>query len=399
MLKPIIESLNNLKDYCEEENYKGWDPYDGLNSKVFQGLPIIRNSKFFRLAWIQSFKRNPINLRRPFLIEKDYNPKGLGLFLNGYCNLYRINPKDEYIESINLLIKKIIELKTPGFSGNCWGYNFDWESRAFFQPKFTPTIVASVFIGYALFEAYEILKDENILQEAISISKFILNDLNRTYDNDGAYSFSYSPLDTSQVFNATLLGSRFLARAFYYTQDKSFLTEAKKSVDFCIKHQKSNGSWTYSTLPFHQWIDNFHTGYNLECISEYQKYSGDNSYQIHIDKGFDYYINTFFLDDGICKYYNNSLYPIDIHAPAQLIITLYRLNKIADYKEMADTVLKWTMKHMQSKQGYFYYQINKAITSRIPYMRWAQSWMFYALSTYLLATKDNIPTDYIPLIK
>ena len=129
-----IQSFNLLKDYCEKENFKGWDPYDGLNSKVFKFFKLDK-VKFFRLAWIQLFKRNPINLREVFLIEKDYNPKGLGLFLSGYCNLYSIEKKDEYLNHITFLADKLIELQSKGYSGSCWGYNFDWQSRAFFLTK------------------------------------------------------------------------------------------------------------------------------------------------------------------------------------------------------------------------------------------------------------------------
>ena len=32
----FINSFQKLKSYCEAENYAGWDPYDGLNSKIFQ---------------------------------------------------------------------------------------------------------------------------------------------------------------------------------------------------------------------------------------------------------------------------------------------------------------------------------------------------------------------------
>jgi len=378
------ESYLKLKNYCEQQHFKGWDPYDGLNSRVFQALPGIRDCKLLRLAWIQAFKRNPVNLRVPLLIDKDYNPKGLGLFLNAYCNLYSSDPQEEYLQYIKLLSDQVINLSTPGYSGACWGYNFDWESRAFFQPKYTPTIVASVFIGYALLDAYEILKDEKLLKTAISVSEFILKDLNRTIDENDNFSFSYSPLDQSQVFNATLLGSRLLARIFKYTNNKILLSEAKKSIDFCIRYQKADGSWTYSTLPFHQWIDNFHTGYNLECLSEYQKYSGDKSYHKNIDKGFNYYLNTFFLDDGRCKYYNNSLYPVDIHAPAQFIVTLHRLGRLEENRNAAEKVLTWAIDHMQDKKGYFYFQRKRGITSKIPYMRWAQAWMFYAMSIYKL---------------
>ena len=79
-----------LKKYCEKEKFKGWDPYDGLNSRFFQSLPI-KNYDIARLIWIQLFKRNPINLRNLFLIDKAYNAKGISLLLSGYCNLFNIN--------------------------------------------------------------------------------------------------------------------------------------------------------------------------------------------------------------------------------------------------------------------------------------------------------------------
>ena len=235
MVDKVEKSLERLRAYCEKEQFKGWDPYDGLTSRVFQSLPGIRKVRLFRLIWIQAFKRNPLNLRKLFLIKKEYNPKGVGLFLNGYCNLYKLEPREEYKTQIRFLADKVVELVTEGYSGACWGYNFDWESKAFFQPKYTPTIVASVFIGYALLDAYEILEDDTLLKTALSISGFILKDLNRTHDEQGDFSFSYSPLDHSQVYNATLLGSRLLARIYSITKDESLLKEAKHSIDFVVK--------------------------------------------------------------------------------------------------------------------------------------------------------------------
>ncbi len=389
MVEKVEQSLERLRVYCEKEQFKGWDPYDGLTSRVFQALPGIKRVKLFRLIWIQAFKRNPLNLRKLFLIRKDYNPKGVALFLNGYCNLYKIDPREEYKIQIRFLADKVIELMSRGYSGACWGYNFDWESKAFFQPKYTPTIVASVFIGYALLDAYELIGDESWLQTALSVSDFILKDLNRTTDEEGDFSFSYSPLDHSQVYNATLLGSRLLARICSITGDESLLKVARHSVDFVVKRQQEDGSWTYSPLPFHQWIDNFHTGYNLECLSEYQKYSGDARYKSAIERGLEYYLNTFFEEDGRCRYYNNSLYPIDIHAPSQLIITLSRLGLFQKHRELADRTLEWVLDHMQAKRGYFYFQLKRGIKSKIPYMRWAQGWMFFAMSLYLTEEKKS----------
>lgn len=382
MNKTFEDSFRKLQSYCEAEAYKGWDPYDGLTSKLFQSLPFISKSRFCRLAWIQLFKRNPVNLRRLVFIPKEYNAKGLGLFLTGYCNLYRTEESTALSNKIHFLANKIIELQCKGYSGSCWGYYFDWQARAFFQPAGTPTVVATSFVADALFNAFEITGETIYRDTALSAANFVLKDLNRTYDDKGNFSFSYSPLDHTAVFNASLLGAKLLSRAYAYTGEEMLKLNAQKSVRFSCDRQQQNGAWSYGTLPYHAWIDNFHTGFNLECIHAYQLYTGDDSFAANIDKGLRYYIDTFFTEQGISKYYHNSLYPVDIHAPAQLIVTLAKLGKLDQYHTLAEKVLLWTITHMQDESGYFYYQRKRYISSRIPYMRWAQAWMFYAFSYY-----------------
>jgi len=96
---------------------------------------------------------------------------------------------------------------------------------------------------------------DHLLKVARSACDFIINDLNRTYDAKGNFAFSYSPLDKTVVFNASLLGSRLLARVYSFTHEKELLDPALKSVAFCCGYQKNDGSWSYGTLDFHQWID------------------------------------------------------------------------------------------------------------------------------------------------
>ena len=140
----VINSFRLLKEYCENEGFKGWDPYDGLNSKVFQALPFLKKSAICRLVVIQGFKRCPVNLRRLALVPKEYNAKGIGLFLSGYCNLYnavKANPKlaeslgspDSLKSRINELAELLISLQSKGYSGACWGYNFSF-SQSLLQP-------------------------------------------------------------------------------------------------------------------------------------------------------------------------------------------------------------------------------------------------------------------------
>lgn len=395
-MEQVVKSFSLLKEYCEKENFRGWDPYDGLNSKVFQKISLINKSAICRLVMIQAFKRSPINFRKIFLVPKEYNAKGIGLFLSGYCNLYNIVKKDpvkykcfgtleDIVHQINLLAKLLISLKTVGnFHGACWGYNFDWQARRIFLfPKNTPTVVATHFCASALISAFEITKNSEYIEVALSSADFIKKDLHFTPYNDGLI-ISYSPLKGNDtVFNASLLGAKLLSECFKYTKDESSIELASKSVKACCGAQNDDGSWVYGMLPVQSWIDSFHTGYNLIGLNAYEKYSGDNSYNENLRKGFEFYINNFFTSSGIPKYYNDRTFPIDIHCPGQLFVTLSDTGQFKQNEGLATKVIDWTINNMQDSKGFFYYQLKKGLSSRIPYMRWSNAFMFNALSCYI----------------
>ncbi len=387
----VLSSFLVLKDYCESEKFKGWDPYDGLNSKLFQLSPL-RNWDLARLAWIQAFKRSPINFRKLLFVPKQYNSKGIALFLSGYCNMYNLIMKGEIafgdkikiLHKINELANLLGNLKNDHFSGACWGYNFPWQARRLFLfPKETPTVVATSFCVESLFNAYEITKNKNLKKLALSSADFIINDLNRTRHNSG-FLFSYSPYKgNNTVYNASLLGAKTLSLCYKYSGKEIYRQTAEKSVRAVCEGQEKNGSWVYGLLPVQNWKDSFHTGYNLDALSVYQECTKDFQFNENIIRGFDYYIKNFFENNGTPKYYHNKKYPIDIHCPGQLFVVLSKLKKYNSNKILAEKVVNWTIKNMQSKKGYFYYQLKRGISSKISYMRWSNAFMFNALTYFL----------------
>ncbi len=372
----ILQSFEALRRYCEAEGFKGWDPYDGLNSRIFRAIPLAKRSALCRLAVIQGFKRFPFNLRRLALVPKQYNAKGIGLFLQGYCNMYRLVGKRPELASrlggsesiaarVAELADLLLALRCDGYSGACWGYNFDWQARRLFP----------VSEEYPHGGGYYVLRhgaDRGIRGNpppgVSRCSPLVgrvrqVHDLHRSPSGRG-FLFSYSPLPGNDtVFNASLLGSKLLALCYKHTGRSEYLDAARKSVEACCDAQRSDGSWPYGMLPVQSWIDSFHTGYNLEALACYRDNTGDESFDGELERGLTFYLGHFFEQDGTPKYYHDKTYPIDIHCPGQLPVTLARIGRLGEHADLAERVLCWAIDNMQSRKGYFYYQLKPGISS------------------------------------
>ena len=218
---------------------------------------------------------------------------------------------------------------------------------------------------------------------AASAGDFLLNELNITQYGD-ELCFSYTPLDHGRVHNANLLGAAFLARLYSETHETRFVEPALKAVRFSVARQKEDGSWMYGEDKTQQWIDNFHTGYNLVALKRFSEYTGSHDFDQSIKNSFQFYLDHFFAEQGIAKYYHDRTYPIDIHAIAYALVTLSEFKDL-DQRALrfAKNVYLWSLKNMQNPEGSFSFQKKPYFTNRIQYMRWSQAWMLHALAVYL----------------
>ena len=380
----IEKSLAKLQKYIELNNYKGYDPYDALKSPLFN-LPSFENNKIIRFSAQQFVKRFPLNLRPLLFVPKGLNPVSLGLIIQGYANLITIYPerKEKFKKRIEELARKLEELIPGGFSGACWGYDFDWEARHMKIPAYQPTVVATGIITNGLFQAWKITGLDYLKDLVVDSSNFVLFDLNRSYDGD-TFCFSYSPFDEERVFNASMKGVRLLAQAYSLTGNEEFKILARQAAEYVVKHQSKDYSWRYSLAKTGEWVDNYHTGYILDCLNEYVKLCDETAYEEHFRNGFSYYREHFINPDGRPVFYSDKLYPADCTAASQSILTFTRFGEI----ELAEKVAGWTIKNMQASNGSFYFRKFKYYTIKTPFMRWSNAWMFAALS-YLFVSKKN----------
>jgi len=232
----------DLLEYCRTEGWAGYDPYDGLSSRL-TGASLFSRNWVFRLAVTQVLKRSPVNLRPLLGIPKEENPKACALFCRSLiilagCGLL----SDDAVARERL--RRLLELRSSGRKEYCWGYNFDWQSRRQLIPKFTPNVICTTFAGNALIDAHEKYGKSEYADAAASAGEFLTQGLNLTHE-EGALCFSYSPLDHAQVHNANLLAAAFLGRLAKLTGSEQYLEAAAKAVRFSLKRQSDDGSWPY----------------------------------------------------------------------------------------------------------------------------------------------------------
>lgn len=379
--------INQLIVNIKKDNYKGYDPYDSLNSPYFKKI----NNRWIKILCTQTLVYSPINLREFLKINKSINPKAMGLILSSLSKLkknnftfetYKQEKESEY------LYKWLIKHANKKYTGICWGYQFPWQDLHKYIPKHEPSIVCTSFVGHALLDYYDVIKNKKILDVIDSICKFIIHDLNVYKDTDGI-CFSYSPFDKNVVHNANLLGASFLARSGMIQNKKQYIDQAIKSYNFSIKKQNPDGSWYYSINPEthkpRKQFD-FHQGYIIDSLLDYVKYiKKDDKVIEKIMLGADFYIKQF-SEDGKSYWRYPKKWPTDIHNQAQGIITFSKLSKVF-YKEkfldFSKKILTWTITNMQDNSGCFYYQKWPMSTNKIIYLRWSQAWMIKALSDYL----------------
>jgi hypothetical protein len=338
------------------------------------------------LIWTQFVKRSPSDIRRLAQVPPGRNAKGIALFALAQIAHHRRTKTADSESMARMLLTDLLCMKTRGID-IAWGYNFDWQSRNFFAPAGSPTIVPTAFAARAFIEAAREFNDESYIGIAHGACQFIIMGLPVTYSNskDGELCYGYSPNDDTQIFNASLLAGEVLAEVGATTLDHGLQHRAEMIARYVVNHQGSDGAWTYGTGRAQQWVDNFHTAYVLYSLNRIIKTcSLGNEFQESLRRGYDYWKKTFFLADGWPKYYDDDPYPADTHASASAIVTFLELGELdPDSLEMAKKVARWTIRNLRDKRGYFYYQKRRFYTVRKPYMRWSQAWMLYALARLL----------------
>lgn len=378
----VEESLRKLEKWVDDHDYKGYDPADGLTSFL---RPLTFGNPFCDRLLQQLIWRSPLNLRPLLGVKPLDSCIGRGYMAWGYLAMYKTTGDDSYRTRAVSCLEWLKKNRSPGFEHYCWGKMFDFASRGGRQGKYEPITIWTSLVGHAFLEAYETVGKEEYLDVADSICQWIIERPRNQTDSGACINYTpFGPGDCT-IHNQSMVAAAMLAKIYKITGRNEYLEVAREAVKYTCTRQLPDGSWWYGEDPKYHWVDNFHTGYNLDALKAYIESTGDQTYEGNLKRGFDFFKSNFFEPSGKPRYYHNRTYPIDSQCASQAIETLANFSDYGEFSlELALKVARWTIENMQDRDGHFYFMRYPLMTLKVPMIHWGQATTYRALACLLL---------------
>jgi hypothetical protein len=260
---------------------------------------------------------------------------------------------------------------------------FEWTSGfGLSYPRGYPALIVTSEIGHSFLDHYIVSPSPEVKKACINIGEAIVNEIGFTQINEQNVCFHYTGIDHYFVNNTNAYAAAYLARLSDIVFNKRYYELALAACKFVEANLLDNGCWFYYAPPFverNRAIDNRHTGYTIVGLLWANAILKDRDIEKAIDKGWEFYRHNF-LEECIPKSRMDSLYPVDMHDVAQLIVTASELGEI----KLARDCARWAIDNMSNTTDEFYYRLYpNGTVIKIPFVRWNQAWMYRALTSIL----------------
>jgi hypothetical protein len=231
------------------------------------------------------------------------------------------------------------------------------------------------------------------LDYCIIICEHFLNDYKQ--DRDLGYEdcicFSYSPKDNYHVHNSNLGFAEGLSQIGKEISNDGYIKLAKQCANYAIRELDDQGGLNYwakdqMTKPQQ---DGYHCGFEVRHLLGIGKNCHYNEAVEAAKRRYSFFVKNFIGSNGEPLRNANSNALIDIHACAEAVL----VNEVmTPYDEKAyermNIALIWNDKNMRRNDNAYIYRIyNKDGSTlkkeKMPYIRWGQAWMFFALANAL----------------
>jgi hypothetical protein len=315
-------------------------------------------------------------------------------------HLYQGQSALSYLGKAKDLANELLKHSVPGYSGYCWGYPFDWQHVHGLMPKDTPHITATPYCYEVFTRLFDLTGERHYLEVARSIATFVFKDLNDTPTGHDAAAASYTPHDQSKVVNASAYRAFVLFDAARRFDEEVYRQKAWKNLHFLLRSQRSDGSWLYAMdSPPQAFIDHFHTCFVLKNLYKISRDLQSAEVQRSIHQGYNYYRKALFDADDNPRTYavapRLEIVRLEMYNVAEAITlgTLLR-NDIPEAFKLAQRLATRLIRRYQLPAGHWATRAYLGgFTHTVPFLRWPQSQLFYALTKLLVTLETGIGQD------
>ncbi len=390
---PLLASIRAFNTWLSETGYASYDPYDiwgtrfGLFSRRLYykrnpfGLPLIAPLVAMDLLW-PSLRNNlsakTLRHRRrpthPRLSQPP--PPDAGRRLPGKSPTIRLGPLgDQHRRLQRTLLGLPIRLA---------------EQPRPVEERTHPTSPPRPIATKPSWRCTSTTGESHYLDIAASIAQFVSEDLNDTPTGKDAAAASYSPLDDTQVINASAYRAYVLFDAAARFDSAEYRSKAERNLNFILNSQRQDGSWLYALQASGEaFIDHFHTCFVLKNLWKIHTIHPRKEIKKAVQRGYDYYRAALFHSDDSPRHFaippRFEIVRLEMYDFAEAItLGVLLRDLIPEAFTLAQALADQVIQKYQLPDGHFVTRVFKGgIRHTFPFLRWPQAQMFYALTNLL----------------
>ncbi|HXR17386.1 MAG TPA: hypothetical protein VN777_14430 [Terriglobales bacterium] len=308
----------------------------------------------------------------------------------GFAFLAAIDRTEKQHQRAVHFLEVLKETRSPNQDEYCWGYPFDWETRAGTFRGATPLITTEPY-GYEAFsQVYALDGDPQWLRIMRSIAKHAFESYRdvETAPDTASCGYTPAPDDPCGVVNASAYRAFLLTKAGIELSEPRYLEVARRNMNFVLACQNADGSWYYSTDGERDFVDHFHTCFVMKALAKIEQLTGNSRCSDAIERGVSYYVKNLFDADRLPKPFSKrprlTVYRNELYDCAECInLGVLLQGRFPELDALALGVVNDVLARWQKTDGSFRARRLLVGWDNVPMHRWAQSQMFRSLSFFL----------------
>jgi hypothetical protein len=404
----MISTIEKLKNWMDETELKSGDPFALQCSDVGINIAQLLPPRLRGALYIMDRKFPTIADK---LFAHAVAPHSVALYLQATWLMYKATGEPKWINHRMNWSKWLVNHANQEYSGYAWGIPFKWlMGTGVLAPENTPMSTVTPYCSdtFYMFQEYQI---------ATSGANFILNGLKRVYEDDDKLCLSYSPLDEFMIVNVQAYCAAQLYRAYVHTGFPHYRVAADRLINFVLSEQNEDGSWYYwskkAPSRVAASVDSLHQCYIMQGLYRCYLVNKNEKIKDSVLKCMEYCNSNLITDYQEVKKFPKQPHAYELIDAAEMVSTL---DLIGEY-ERADTLLCSTISHFaiydweygelafhvnipktirfKHKRAYFASWINPQ--NNIPYIRWGQSQLLYAMAQHVALQSGKITLQEIYL--